>query len=203
MTILAVVLGTMYRGLDSIQRTAAGSQERLEALDEARILMASITKDLRTAVRLSSDTSPFTLAADRQLTFYANINNAATGAPRRVNIFVDSENRLVEQLTDPSGTAPNYTFTATPSVRVIGSFVWVPPAPAPAPAIFRYYSFDQSTGQYTQLTSTPLSAADLLKVESVEVEISIRKGQVFTTRPTTLINRVRLPNLDYNPGVAP
>ena len=183
--ILGIALTVMYKGLSSMQRTAVGAQSRLINLDEARVLMSRITKDMRTAARLTSQSSPFTYAAARQVTLYANVN--ATSPPNRLNIFVDGQNRLIEEVVAPTGTAPNYTYTSPPTVRAVGGHV------ASTGTIFTYYD---SAG--AALTA-PLSSADLLKVKAVEVTLSIREPSSLSTPPVTLINRVRLPNVDYNP----
>ena len=49
--------------------------------------MAVATKDIRTAVRLSSTTSPFIKADDNEVMFYANLN-LSTACPKIVRISV-------------------------------------------------------------------------------------------------------------------
>ena len=49
----------------------------------------------------------------------------------------------------------------------------------------------------TELTAAPLSAADRLAVRSIKITLSIRRATVFPVANTTLINTVRLPNVDY------
>ena len=44
-----------------------------------------------------------------------------------------------------------------------------------------------------------LTAAQMLTVEAVEVSLRIRKTTNAEIAPTTLINRVRLPNVFYKP----
>lgn len=184
--LLGIVMGVVYRGLASVESTAAAAEERLINLEEARVLMGTITKDLRTAARLSATESPFLLADGRQVTFYANLS-ASTG-PKRVNIFIDADDRLVEEVIEPAGTAPNYTYGSPAEVRVVGSFV------ANEASLFTYYD---KAG--VQLTNIPLSDADRKKVHAIEVSISIRKESLEPTLATTLINRVRLPNVYYDP----
>ncbi len=190
--ILAIILAVMYRGLDNIQTTAVGSEERLVNLEESRLMMATVTKDLRTAARLSVGSSPFDLANSREVTFYANIGS--TNGPSKVHIYVDAENRLVEEVIAPQGTSPNYTYNSTPKVRAVGSYV------VPGTTLFTYQYFDESTSSFVNLSSVPLSSADRLLIESVEVSISIRKSSTLPTPASTLVNRVRLPNVYYNPA---
>ena len=49
--LLGLVLGTLYSTIYSSQNTVIGTNERLRNLDEARVLVATMTKDIRTAVR--------------------------------------------------------------------------------------------------------------------------------------------------------
>jgi prepilin-type N-terminal cleavage/methylation domain-containing protein len=194
MMLLGIALTVMYRGLASMNRTAVGATGRLVNLDEARVLMSTITKDLRTAARLTPESAPFTFAHEREVTFYANINTSE--APKKVHIYVDDDRRLVEEITDPEGVAPNYTYTSQAHVRVVGRFV------ANEGPIFSYVDTDGNClggqgGQPPCTMSGPLSSTDLLRISAIEVVISIRENG--GPQPATLINRVRLPNVDYNP----
>jgi type II secretory pathway pseudopilin PulG len=185
--LLSIVLGSIYMGLDSMQNSAAGATERLVNLDEARVLMATLTRDIRSAARLSPTSSPFVLAADRELIFYSNI--AATQPPNRVRIYVDADNRLVEEVIAPTGSNGNYEYNRAPTVRVVGAYV------VSGYDIFNYYD---AAGN--ELTTRPMTAQDLLNIKQVEVTISIRSGPRADIA-TTLVNRVRLPNVDWNPVV--
>lgn len=189
---LSIVLAVLYRGLDALQTSAMGSEERLVNLEEGRVMMATITKDIRTAARLDPSGSPFEVADAREVVFYANIGS--TNGPSKVHIYVDGENRLIEEVIPPSGTAPNYTYTTDPKVRAVGSYV-VPGSP-----LFKYQYYSESTSSFVDLASVPLSLDDRKLVESVEVTIAIRKSSNLPTPATTLVNRVRLPNVYYNPA---
>ena len=81
--LLSIVMTFVYTSVDAAQRAITGESTRLINLGEARTLMAVTTKDLRTATRLQAGTSPFVSAQDRDVTFYANLNNT-TGGPRKI-----------------------------------------------------------------------------------------------------------------------
>lgn len=195
-TILGIVLMMVYQGINSAGQAIGGTEKRLANLDEARTLMAVATKDVRTATRLQAGTSPFTLADKRELIFYANLNNNGASSsvvengPRRVRIYVDASSQLIEEVTKPAASSvpPNYTYTALPARRFVGRFV-ANPASQP---IFKYFD----TGG-VELTAVPLSAADRLAVSSIQITLSIRKSTTFPIANTTLVNTVRLPNVDY------
>lgn len=188
--LLGIVMGVVYKGIDTTQYAIAGETARLANLDEARTLMAVTTKDLRTATRLTAGTSPFAVGQDNDITFYANLNNT-TGGPRKIRIFVDSTSELVAQATvpDAGSVPPNYTYTGTPVARYVGRYV----ANAASQPIFEYYDING-----TRLAA-PLSSAGLLAVYSVKVTLVVRRQTTLPLRPVTLINRVRLPNVDYQP----
>lgn len=194
--LLGVVLTMVYEGIDSATKAIGGTERRLANLDEARVLMAVTTKDVRTATRLQAGTAPFALANAREVIFYANLNNDGSSGsvvdngPRKVRIYVDASSELIEQVTKPdaSSVAPAYTYNGTPTNRYVGRYV----ANDASHPIFQY--FDANGGS---LTNVPLSATDRLAVDSVEITLSIRQTTTFNVATTTLENTVRLPNVDY------
>jgi prepilin-type N-terminal cleavage/methylation domain-containing protein len=196
--LLGVVLTMVYEGIDSAARAIAGTEKRLGNLDEARLLMAVTTKDVRTATRLQAGTSPFVLANSREVIFYANLNNNGSSGsvvdngPRKVRIYVDATSELIEQVTKPdaSSVAPAYTYNGTPTNRYVGRYI----ANATTLPIFQYFD---ANGVALPTTSAPLSASDRLAVDSVEITLSIRRTSTFQLSATTLVNTVRLPNVDY------
>jgi hypothetical protein len=193
---LGIVLMVVYQAVDSVTRAIGGTERRLANLDEARILMAVSTKDMRTATRLTAGTSPFVTADKREVIFYANLNNDGTSGsvvangPRRVRIYVDTNSELIEEVTKPdaSSVAPAYTYNGVATRRFVGRYV----ANTTAEPIFRYYDVNG-----TELTAAPLSATDRLAARSVRITLSIRRATAFPVANTTLVNTVRLPNVDY------
>jgi len=189
MFVMSIILTFVYQVLISTQRTTFAANVRLENLEEARVLMATITKDLRTAARLNPTSSPFVnvpggVTSADEVTFYAYLNTFTQ--PVRVHIYVDGSNRIVEEILRPP-------YTGTPEIRVVGRYV-------AEEDVFTYFGPDDpdTPGSEPPLT-LPLSAAELLEIEAVEVNLSIRKTSNASLPPTTLINRVRLPNVDYQP----
>jgi hypothetical protein len=192
MTILlmAIVLAAVFAATVSTTRATEGTGDRLQNLDEARVLMATTSKDVRTAVRLSAGTSPFVTADKNEAVFYGNIDT--TSAPKKVRIYIDAQHRLIEQVwdPDPGSTAPNYTYaTTTPTVRMVGRYV----ANNSATPIFTYVDANDAP-----LSPTPLAGANRLAIKAVRIELVVYKDSAFNGHATTLVNRVRLPNVDYN-----
>lgn len=186
--ILGLVMAFLFSSIESAERTVAATKLRVTNLDEARTLMAVLTKDLRTATRLQAGTAPFVNANDRDVTFYANLDNA-TGGPRKIRIYVDSSNEIIASVTDPdaASVAPDYTYTGTAKLRYVGRYL----ANSPAQPVFEYVDADG-----TQLT-TPLSSADLLAVASVKITLVVRAISSLSVGNITLVDQVRLPNVEY------
>jgi prepilin-type N-terminal cleavage/methylation domain-containing protein len=184
MFVLALVLTFVYQVMMSVQRNTYNANQRLENLEEARVLMATMTKDIRTAARPDPASSPFLTANSTEAVFYANLNQFS--APVRVRIYVDGNDRIVEEIVKPTGTAPNYIYTGTPEVRVVGRYIT-------NTNVFTYFNSAGNT------LGVPVSGDNRLSIRSVEVRMEIRKTTDEFMAPTTLINRVRLPNVDYQP----
>jgi Tfp pilus assembly protein PilW len=187
--LIGIVMAAVMTGTFSAQNAIQGTGVRLENLDQARTLMASLTKDVRTAVRLTAGTSPFTLADGNHAVFYANLST--TSSPKKVDLSIDGQSRLIEQVwtADAGSVAPNYTYTGTSVVRLVGRYV----ANTAASPLFQYLD---SSGNV--LANTPLNATDLLAIKAVQIQLIVKKTSFSKVNATTLVNRVRLANLDYN-----
>ena len=186
--VLAVVMTFIYSSIDSAQRVVAGTRLRISNLDEARTLMAVLTKDVRTATRLEAGDSPFVTATARDVVFYANLENP-TGGPRKVHIYVNSTNAIIASVKTPdAGTiAPNYTYTGAAKLRYVGRYL----ANTNAQPVFQYVDDTGTT------LPAPLSAADRLAVASVKITVVVRTTTKLPVGDVTLVDQVRLPNLDF------
>ena len=192
--VLGLVLGVALPALVSLQNGHQGVSERTMNLAEGRLLMQQTTRDLRTALRPQSDASPFLLAKGGEVRFYANLD--ASDRPSLVHFSIDGRARLLERVTpaDASSSAPNYTFTGSPRIRMVGEYVVNPTSDPP----FRYYDRDAN-----QLPLDPscscLSVENRGKVHAVGLRFSVRHTTTLSVAPTTMETRVRLPNVFYNP----
>lgn len=121
--LLTLVMGAVFAGMHSMQGAVAGSEERLQNLDEARQVMAVTSRDLRTAVRLGAGQSPFVYAAGNEAIFHANLDTE--GAPKKVRIYIDDDDRLVEEVwqADQESSVPLYTYSGAPDVRLVGRYL--------------------------------------------------------------------------------
>lgn len=246
-SLMTVVLGFVTRGFIGLQNASAGASLRLQNLEEARTLMNAVSKDLRTAARLSSTTSPFDVVlpatgpaafsgwctsgctapsstagiTNTEVWFYANLTLAGgnpSPCPDIVHLYVDlivSPHVLKEQTVpaDAGGTPPSCSYSVAPTTRLVGTYI-ANPTTSP---VFTYY-YDDALGNpacyangaspanpvcATGASVMPLSAANRLQVNAVGITLSVRQSTNFSVPYTTLINRVRLPNVDYNPLPSP
>jgi len=195
MLVLALVLTFVYQVLISVQKSTYNANQRLENLEEGRVLMATITKDIRTAARPTVDTAPFTLAKPKEVIFYANLNTSTV--PVRVRVYVDGTGLLREEVTKPNlpPTTPQL-YTGPTEIRVVGRYIT-------NADVFTYWAPDGADAGTAQDQvsngAAALTTEQALTVEAVEVHLRIRKTTNAFIEPTSLINRVRLPNVFYKP----
>jgi prepilin-type N-terminal cleavage/methylation domain-containing protein len=195
--ILSLVLAASAAALASYQRTAAGSDVRLENLTEAQAIMDVVSRDIRTATRPGAGQSPFLYAGANEVQFYANLRTV-TG-PKYVRLYVDSvTGRVIEEATEPTGSPPYVYPTSYPAsgavVRVVGRHF----ANAPSQPLLTYLDDEGNV-----LSGNPLTADQRLQIDSVRIDLSIRKSTSLSVRATTVRTTVRLPNVEYTPISTP
>ena len=174
--LLGVVLAIAFQGLHSYQRAAGASEARIRSLEEARTMMAVLTKDLRTATGFTSSLSAS--SAPRDVTFTANLNTAANAPENQVRLYVDAQEQLREDIRPPDTpvTSPP-TYTGAWTSRIIGQSV------VPGTPLFTYLDADGG------------STTDPAAVVSVDVTVSVAVPSATPAPETTLTSRVFLPNL--------
>jgi prepilin-type N-terminal cleavage/methylation domain-containing protein len=171
--LLGLVLTMAFQGLVSYQRATASADTRQQNLDQARTLMAVLTKDLRTATEFSAMTAT-------DVTFTGLLNTAATAPANQLRLYVDSGGVLREAVTVPDNpTASPLTYTGTPTARVVGQGL----VSTSSLLSFRDSS-DAVTTSLTAVTSV---------IITVSVDLPSRSGA--DVPPTVLSSRVFLPNV--------
>lgn len=217
--LMALVMTFVLRSVVTYQTAATGGIRRLENLDEGRLLMQVMSKDIRTAAKLDATTSPFvvntgsptfTLADNNEVWLYANLN-LTTACPKRIRIYVDASSKIIEAIYEPTGGTPPActSYPATPTRnRIVGRFV----ANTSSQPIFTYYYRDTNDvltpfcpsatapGCSVIGDQTPLSVSNALLVDAVGIQLSIRKDTTLSVDHTTLTNTVRLANVYYYPA---
>ena len=86
-----------------------------------------------------------------------------------------------------TGSAPNYTYTGPTHLRYVGRYL----ANDSSHPVFKYFDADS-----TELRA-PLSATDLKAVASVRITLVVRATTNLPVGDVTLVDQVRLPNVEY------
>jgi prepilin-type N-terminal cleavage/methylation domain-containing protein len=171
--LLGLVLTMAFQGLVSYQRATASADTSQQNLDQARTVMAVLTKDLRTATE-------FTTLTATDVTFTGLLNTAATAPANQLRLYVDSGGVLREAVTVPDNpTASPLTYTGTPTTRVVGQGLV---------STSSLLSFRDSSDAVT----TSLTAVASVII-TVSVDLPSRSGG--DVPPTVLSSRVFLPNV--------
>ena len=198
--LLGLVLGTVYAGISSLTNAAEGTSIRLQNLEEARLIMASTTKDIRTATSPGAADAAFVTATPMELEFYANINNPDAAASI-VHLRVNAATKLVEEVTpatDETGSSPctqqpcSYLESAM-TTRFVGRYV-VNSVSSGRP-LFTYY--DVAGVEVPTDPVTGVATDDLLRIRAVTVSLAVSKTPAYNVATTTLENRVGLPNIAF------
>jgi type II secretory pathway pseudopilin PulG len=251
--VMTVILGFVTRTLVVMQNASTGSSLRLQNLDEARVLMDLVSKDIRTAGRMTPTTSPFDVTActatlpvaqtqpcapagwtpggnpapyvgKSELWFYANITLAnqtqASPCPDIVHLFVDSTVNppvLKEQTisdANPTTDAPpncryggaSAPYTGTWVTRLVGKYIVNGTSSCITPDPVFVYWYDDASGNpvsYTTPATSLVIPTQTSQVNAVGITFAIRQSTNFKVPCATLVNRVRLANVDYNPIPSP
>ena len=250
-SIMTVVLGFVTRTFIVMENASAGENLRLQNLDEARTLMDDVSKDVRTAARMTPTTSPFDVTActattpaqtqpcapagwssgnaapyagNQEMWFYANLtlteNGTATACPDIIHLYVDTSLNppiLREQVISDAnpttdappncvyGTATGGVYNGTYATRIVGKYIANATTNCPSSSQVFTYWYDDDNGVPTAFLSTdaPLVAANRIQVNAVGITFAVRQQTNYTVPCTTLVNRVRLANVDYNPIPSP
>ena len=171
--LLGVVLTMAFQGVVSYQRATASADTRQQNLDQARIVMAVLSKDLRTATE-------FTTVTATDVTFTGLLNTGATAPPNQLRLYADAGGVLREAVTPPDNpNASPLTYTGTPTTRVVGRGLV---------STSGMLSFRDSSDAVT----TTLTAVASVVI-TVTVDLPSRSGAEVP--PTVLTSRVFLPNV--------
>lgn len=198
--ILSIVVAFVMTGFSAFQSAQATDDIKLQNLDEARLLMDTVSKDLRTATYVQAGSPAFTTADVTHVVFTANL--LTTTDPNQVEIYIDTTNPntpyLVEKVEtpDPGSCATSCTYTGAPgsvtTTRFVGKYV----TNNSSNPLFTYY--DSNGVQLIPPSGqTALSSSQLIQINSIKINLSVRKGTSRTIPSTTLVNTVTLPNLYY------
>jgi prepilin-type N-terminal cleavage/methylation domain-containing protein len=178
-----VVVGGVFNLVMASQRSSRRIADRTDATQRGRIALNAMAQEIRAMTCLADDTRPIVSATDTQLTWYANLDQAAWAAPtatptptptpnafdtngdgdqsfdpqaRRLTVTgtAASPTGIREELWAPTVTATNLT-TAPVRTRVLVDAL----APlTPATPVFRYYGYaDAAASEPDQVLPSPVA----------------------------------------------
>lgn len=203
MTILGVVLSALTAGALSLYRASYNVDLGTSNQSEARQAIAVVSRDIRAASPVRPSTEPaFLVARPDEANFTANLDDSTR--PRLVRIFIDGDNRLIEDATpaDPSSdpeTGLTWDTDNDAVVRYIAAFV-VNDASLP---VFRYldsngtalpYSTSACSGPNGDVAPPCLTDANRRRIATVELSLTVDSDPSGRVAPFTVAQRVRLPN---------
>jgi type II secretory pathway component PulJ len=205
--VLAVILGVLV----SVQRIEASTSTRLQNLEESRIVMAVLTRDLRALARdpLSGQTplAWVTSASSTAVTFYAYLNvyadlatNATRAAlPSRVSLTLatsGTRQTLTESLTPPVLSSGTYSVATAENTETLKRLVTSSIESSTTP----FFTWENSSGTALNSTASPgVATASLGSINSVVLNVPVRKATTFGTPPTVVTTELRLPNVTVRP----
>ncbi len=196
MALMGLIMTFIIAGFASFQNQTTSEDLRLQNLDDARVIMDAVSKDIRTATMLTAGTAPFVVADSTHVTFYGNLNT--TTGPKKIDLSIDTTNPsapvLVEkvQAADPGSNPPTYT-TQTPVTRLVGKYV----TNNSSSPLFTFYDSQGNA------LAAPVSSANRLTISQVGITLQVRKSVNVYLPATTLVTKVSMPNVYYNVQESP
>lgn len=206
--ILSLVIGLMI----TAQKQTAATGIRLDDIDQARTAIDSLSRTVRTAVEPAqlqvgctscrgpaSTSTALTAAQPALLQLFANGGSA--GGPSLVTFTAAYDSARgqgvltkVVQAAD-AGSAPNFTYTSCTigpgclitSQPIVRGLTW----PLPR-ALFNY--FDNTGAELVPAAGASLAPQQLIAVDSVAINLSVKTPNQYNTGPTSIASRVSLPN---------
>jgi prepilin-type N-terminal cleavage/methylation domain-containing protein len=180
-TVGSVVMLALFGLADAAQHASVRIDRRSDSAQRGRPAVEQMIQLLRSAVCLKATTStlPIASATDTSVQFYAQVATG-TSAVGWTNAFNPSRytlklvgSTLSVDTTLNTATYPTFTAGATTNRVLSGGVRQTGAAP-----IFRYYAYDSSGNldpyNGTAPLTTPLSAADLLKVAVIRITFTIK-----------------------------
>jgi prepilin-type N-terminal cleavage/methylation domain-containing protein len=184
--------------LDGSLKQSTSVNARIDSTQRGRVAMESITRELRSQVCFTPNgTTPavsLTYADPYKVTFYA-FNGTTSFRPDRRTLFWDTNSDSIKETVEPGVGTPVTSF-GTPATRTIATNIKPPPNGGASGPVFEYYR----TGG-TQLSTTPLSAANLPLVGLIRVRFKTNTGvagntagNVYTSYESKVFVRTADPN---------
>lgn len=191
MTILTVVMTALVAGVMSIQRATSSVDVRTDNVNNARLAIAALSRDLRAATDGPGTQPAFIIAEPRRARFYALLGESNTRTPVRIDLRIDDDDRLVETLTTPTVNPTTGAVTYQPAderERYVASFV--------------HNADDEPLLSYYQLgaDAEPIHLGDVVtgddraNIQLVRFDLRIARDREMRNVAQQVTTEVRLPN---------
>jgi prepilin-type N-terminal cleavage/methylation domain-containing protein len=160
--------------LQTAQRQTNATAARVSATQRGRVLMDTMTRELRSQVCYSATVPALITATDDSVKFYADLSDGSTPIEQRELTFDQTAKTLTERTWTGAGSPLTFP---TPATRTRLLLSEVSRRAAPNAATFRYYAYTTATPPRpdTVPLPTPLNAVDLARVAKIDIG--------FTTLP--------------------
>lgn len=201
--LLGIVMGVVYAGIASATNATNGADTRLQNLDEARTIMNTLSKDLRTTTLASVGGAPsFISASGTGAQLYSSLNAPPSpyNKPSIITISLvplpSGLNELKETVTPCTWNGSACSYTASPTVRIVGTYV--------TNQQFLYFysgTFDPSNPTTNCLNCgqpATVPGSQLGSITSVLIQLNVQKSTNLPMKPTQLVQLVYLPTILSN-----
>jgi len=187
MVVAGTVLGLVTSAMIAMLRNGAAANSRLANLDQIRVGVDALSKNLRTAVRpeqlnatcSTACSAAFETATNSQVVFYANVGAQAAGkaAPTRISYSIGADPNdttgttavvtETRQQVAPTWTGGDYTWSTATSRVVSRGITW--PLPGSNGPLFTYYN-----GAHAAIATTPApSGSTLAQIASIRIALPV------------------------------
>ena len=192
LAISSIVLATVGSTFTSSLRLSTRAADQGRSAADARLVLDTVNRRIRVAVRPPTAPSIITRAEPGRLTFYASLGrngDTSDPAPTRVEYFYDTclrEALTVGTAVTDSAGAVTYTWPTTSSS---GRCIVFGQVDADGAGMFAYFDSPDAT---TELAGTGVGASDAVRnsIRSISIRLSVRaKG---STQPTPTRARARI-----------
>jgi prepilin-type N-terminal cleavage/methylation domain-containing protein len=179
-----IVLLAAFMLLDRSFKASGQVADRADALQRGRQAMELMTRQLRSQVCVGATNAPMVSGGDSTVTFYSDLSDGSVPVRKRTLTWDPTAQTITESVVPGVGTYPALTFTGTAvNTTLLTKAQQVLDAGTPRP-VFQYYGYNPGAAVGTlQQLSTPLSAADLLRVAVIKVSF-----RSFAERPVSQDN---------------
>ena len=167
---------TLFTFMDNTSKSSQRTAARVDAAKVGRPALAGIMDTLHTTCVAPGVAPILAGSTDTTMSVVSQTGSAVTPVPVKRTISYSASTGTLSESIYPvsSGTAPTWTFSATPTStrQILKPVTQATISNAPVP-IFRYYAFDSSGAISATPLTVPLSDDDAAKAVQATVAFSV------------------------------